>query len=178
MMKKIPLKIWLPVTVAILTAVGLAVFFILSRHGKPPQTSVPTAVQEEKIALPEGVVWNVAGAEGIASEVQGKIKRAVYESEVVNSIAKELSNYAQELSIDNLAVEGDWAVLDAAPRWKDSGELAGTEGIVLLARRIGTEWKVTAPRDSMFFEWLPSVPESLIPSETKEYLKGWHGGQN
>jgi hypothetical protein len=53
MMRQIQPKIWIPVIVVILLAVGLALFFTWPREEKAPEVIAPEVTPEEEITLPE-----------------------------------------------------------------------------------------------------------------------------
>lgn len=165
MMKKIQLKILIPVIVVILLLIGLAAFFLW-----PEGEEI-----SEKIIPPDWIVWNVP--EGKADpELEREIKKSVYElcqdEELRNqSIVETRKKLDWYLSIELLKVEGDWAIVSETARYKETNEYVPTEGTMLLAHKAEGYWEVIHTGDKKFAEWLPLVPDSLISVELKEYLK-------
>ena len=168
MMKKIQLKILIPVIVVILLVVGLAVFFVWPKEKKIPEITTP-----EEVTPPSGIVWNVSAGQ-IDPKVEEEVKKAVYSyaREVFTAIPSNLF-----LCIEELEVENEWGILTVASRSRETNEFIGTEGLPLIARKIEYKWIVVDPGDKRFFQWVPLIPETLLSQDAKEFLMIRYGGE-
>ena len=137
-------------------------------------TEVPEAVTpeitREEAAQPDWIVWNVPEGQ-VEPEVEAGIKRAVYENRFLNPPTKEArQQYIWNFSIEMLEVEDDWAILSAAPKDKESGDLIDTEGLPLLGRKVNDHWEIVYPGEDTFLQWIPLIADSLLAPDAKEFL--------
>lgn len=124
----------------------------------------------------EWISWNVP--EGSTDqETEQLIHEGVLENNFITPPSnKKKEEYLWRYSIESLQVEGDWAVLSAAPKDKSNDVLVDTEGIPLLGRKINDHWEIAHPQEVTFILWLPQIPDSLLALETKAYLIMRYGG--
>jgi hypothetical protein len=75
------------------------------------------------------------------------------------------------LSIEQVDIEGEWAVVEVSARYKATDKAVPTGGGVIIARRINDEWIATFKGTERYVEWLEEVPDALIPAEIKPLLR-------
>lgn len=126
----------------------------------------------------EWVSWDIQ--DGLINQkTKQLIKESVLENEYLNPTSKkEKEEYIWSYSIVFLQVEGNWAILSAAPVSKSNGKLVNTEGIPLLGRNINGHWEVVHPQGDKFLLWVSLIPDSLLSMETKANLVLRYGGEN
>ncbi|MBC8505002.1 MAG: zinc ribbon domain-containing protein [Anaerolineales bacterium] len=157
----------------LLLVIIVASVFIYSDLISTESMQIPVFINQPQT---EWVSWNVpVGATDQAT--RELIFEGVLANDFINPPTKgEKEKYLWSYSIEFLQVEGDWAVLSAAPKDKSSGELVDTEGIPLLGRKINNQWEIAHPQEDNFILWLPQIPNSLLTLETKTYLIMRYGG--
>ena len=70
------------------------------------------------------------------------------------------------MQIVNVKISGDWGI--ASLTVIDSNiRLPAGGGHVVLGKRVSSQWDVAFANEDRFYEWLPMVPESLMPADIK-----------
>ncbi|KKO02809.1 hypothetical protein LCGC14_0102590 [marine sediment metagenome] len=171
-MRKISPKIWIPAIVTILIVVGLAIFFAwpekeeISEEINAPEVTPA----EEEITPPPGIIWNVPAGK-IDPEVEKEIKEAIYNNEDFISMGNALKEKGQFVSIEQLNMTEEWAVIGTAARFESTREYIGTEGVAFLFRRMNQAWEIAWEGDERFCQWLLLVPDTLISQKNKEFYQ-------
>jgi hypothetical protein len=75
------------------------------------------------------------------------------------------------LGIEQVDIEGEWAVVEVSARYKATDKAVPTGGGVIIARRIKGEWIAAFKGTERYVEWLEEVPDALIPAEIKPLLR-------
>ena len=75
------------------------------------------------------------------------------------------------LGIEQVDMEGEWAVVEVSARYKATNKAVPTGGGVIIARRINGEWIAAFKGTERYDEWLEEVPDALIPAEIKPLLR-------
>lgn len=153
-MKKIPLQILVPVIVVILIAVGLTVFSTWS-GGETTR----------EVSTPESIVWNVPEGQ-IDPNTGEEIRKAIYDDPYLISAGKELQNQGEFFSIENAEVEGEWAVVDYATRYKETGEFVPAGPAILVLRKINERWEIADSKERLC-EWFSLMPDTPFLNDLK-----------
>lgn len=74
-------------------------------------------------------------------------------------------------SIKDIKVEGEWAITETTLVYRTTGESAIGEGEVDIYRKIDGKWAMAIPGTDIYKKWLDVIPATLIPAETKPYLR-------
>lgn len=153
-------KIWVQREVRLTTPVTPAVSEVIAPEIRP----------EEQGAESDWIIWNVPEG-AVDPDTEARIKRAAYKNEFLNPRTQEQrEKFIWNLTIEMLEVEGEWAILSAAPRDKESGDLIDTEGLPLLGHKVNDHWEIVHPGQERFLQWIPLIPDSLLPPDAKEFL--------
>ena len=75
------------------------------------------------------------------------------------------------LCIEQVDVEGEWAVVEVSARYRATDKAVPTGGGVIIARRIKDEWIAAFKGTERYVEWLKEIPDALIPAEIKLLLR-------
>jgi len=121
------------------------------------------------------IVWSVPEGQ-FGAETEEEIQEAVYENKALVSLAEQYAEqFNWNLNIVNLEIDGDWASLDASLIDRESSEVVGIGPLPLIGHKVNDHWEVVSPKDQEFFQLLPSIPDTLVPLDAKEFLIQWYG---
>lgn len=94
---------------------------------------------------------------------------AIERKNVAKSVASAPSG--KTIVIDEVKIEGDWAI--TVGHWIDekTGEPWGSEGGIDIYRKVNGKWTTTASGTDTYKEWVNEIPQSLISKEIKPFLR-------
>ncbi len=75
------------------------------------------------------------------------------------------------LGIEQVDIEGEWAVVEISARYKATDKAVPTGGGVIIARRVNGEWIAAFKGTERYVEWLQEVPGALILAEIEPLLR-------
>ncbi|MDO8551090.1 MAG: hypothetical protein Q7S03_00175 [bacterium] len=166
MMQNISPKIWIPAIVFLLIVVGLAIFFSWPREEKIPEIVIPQVTPREVITPPEGIVWNVSAGQ-VDPEMEKEIKKMVFEYFPHEPKVWEGGEQIVT-SIENLEVEGEWAVVGYAARYKDTGDFIGAGPGTLVLRKINENWEEAGSKERLC-QWFSLMPDTPFLNDLKGF---------
>lgn len=114
-------------------------------------------------AQEENITWDHVETQASPATI-AELKVAVAESALAGHDSKE-----DVLSVEDVTVVGDWALLGYTYRNAETGEYVGTSGLIALLHRTSSDWELTLQGSPTFCEWLPSVPPQLFGGAIEYY---------
>lgn len=75
------------------------------------------------------------------------------------------------LSVDSLSLSNDWGAVSASLVEPKTGRRIGANGLLIIARHVGSEWIVAFPTDSQYYTWAQNAPTNVVGNESKAFLK-------
>ena len=104
----------------------------------------------------------------VPSSDEGQIRRVIEHESSTQPLNLGRDEY---LGIEQVDIEGEWAVVEVSARYKATDKAVPTGGGVIIARRINGEWIAAFKGTERYVEWLEEVPDALIPAEIKPLLR-------
>ena len=104
---------------------------------------------------------------------------AAQEARVRQAAEAALQKYADsygpryQMSVADVIVDGDWAVVNADMIVRDSGQIVDGQGVVLIVQRVNDQWQAVFPEEAAFESLLLSVPATLIDDSTRSHLQAF-----
>lgn len=162
-MREISPKIWIPAVAVVLAVVGLIIFFTWPREETTQELETQKAMPE-KITAPEGIVWNVPAGQ-VDPETEKEIKKVLFGFFSPEPIAWE-SGEQKVGSIENLEVEGEWAVVSYAQRYKDTSEFVPAGPGILVLHKINENWEIADSKERLC-DWFSLMPDTPFLNDLK-----------
>lgn len=84
---------------------------------------------------------------------------------------RRLQAYNQRDEVLVIDIEGEWAVLEFAGVYLDTGEPVPAGPGIMIFKKIRGRWHGAQGGTDLYREWLDQIPESLISAEDKEWFR-------